>query len=381
MTEQTPVRVLHVINSLNRGGAETQLQGLTAAMDSGRVWSSVACLTGGGALTSLVRKAGVPVHDLGFQGRLPARDLYSRLRRVLNATMPDVVHGWMPHGNLVALWASSWCRVPLLWGIRGSIYDLRYERPTTRLAIRAGALLSRLTARCIYNSRIAAAQHERLGYAPERTLVIPNGFDTIRFAPDPVARARVRTELGIGEVTPLIGMIARWHAVKDHATFLRSAARVAKTYPAACIMLAGRDMDAGNPVLVEQIRSAGIEERVFLLGERPDAAALQASLDVGVLSSYSEGFPNTIGEAMACAVPCVATAVGETPHLVGDTGRVVEARHPEALADAISSLLALSPADRAALGRRARERVESEFSLSGVSRKYEALYEAVTAAA
>jgi glycosyltransferase involved in cell wall biosynthesis len=111
------------------------------------------------------------------------------------------------------------------------------------------------------------------------------------------------------------------------------------------------------------------------LGQRSDTPALNAALDMAVsASSYGEGFPNVLGEAMACGAPCVTTDVGDSALVVGDAGRVVKPNDPEALADAINDLLSLPASARQQLGAAARARIEAHFSLASVARQYAELY-------
>ena len=187
------------------------------------------------------------------------------------------------------------------------------------------------------------------GFDAAKLTVIPNGFDSSRFRPDPAARDEVRREIGVAPDAPLIGLVARYDPFKDHATFLRAAAALVRTRPDARFLLCGNRVDAGNAELVEQIASLGLAEHVRLLGPRRDVQRIYAALDVLAQSSISEAFPLVLGEAMASGVPCAATDVGDSALIVGDTGRIVPPRNPEALAGAWADLLADRP--RRAAGR------------------------------
>ena len=223
------------------------------------------------------------------------------------------------------------------------------------------------------NSEAGRAAHLRLGYRPRRWEVIPNGFDTALFRPDPKSRAAMRRALGIPGKAPLIGMLARFDPMKDHATFLAAAAHLAAERPDIHFLVAGRGVIPENSALAAGPALAG---RLHLLGERPDAPCLLAALDIATLTSaFGEGFPNVIGEAMACAVPPVATDVGDAKLLIGATGRVVPPRNPVALAAAWDEILALNPGHRAAMGAAARERIVGNYSLQAVIERYSALYE------
>jgi glycosyltransferase involved in cell wall biosynthesis len=222
--------------------------------------------------------------------------------------------------------------------------------------------------------------HERLGYTPATWSVIPNGFDVETFRPRDAARPEIRRELGVESSAPLVGLLARFHPMKDHPTFLQAAAKVASTCPDVRFVAAGRGVDS-SPALADLVARLGLRDRVFLLPERRDAPRFLASLDVAVSASYSEAFPNVVGEAMASGVPCVVTDVGDARLLVGETGSVVPPRDPLALADELKRLLNLDLASRQSLGLRSRRRIVDEFSLPRAAEKYQQLYEDLTACA
>jgi glycosyltransferase involved in cell wall biosynthesis len=240
------------------------------------------------------------------------------------------------------------------------------------------ATLARLSPRAaavVVNSEAGRRASEALGYRPRRWVSLPNGFDLVQFAPQPEARAPLRRALAIEDDAVLIGLIARFHPMKDHQTFLRAAARLHRDRPGVRFVLAGRRIDASNAALAAPIREHGLDAVVHLLGERDDIPHLTAALDVATCSSYSEGFPNAIGEAMACEVPCVATDVGDCRALLGDTGLIVPPRDPEALASAWGVAIDWSNDERQSRGTAARARLEQHFEIGAVARRYEALYD------
>ncbi|HXZ27014.1 MAG TPA: glycosyltransferase [Terriglobales bacterium] len=368
-------RILHVITTLRTGGAEVSLLKLLSG--SSPEWEpSVVSLEDEGTVGQQISRLGIPVYSLRLRSEWPNPLRAFTLIRLARRLRPDVIQGWMPHGNLLATLASFSLRkrVPVFWGIHMSIYDLALERRLTALMIRVGARLSRSTAAIIYNSRVAARQHEALGYCAARRVLIPNGFDCQVFHPDEVARRQVRTEMGVSQDTILVGLIARFHPVKDHANFLRAAGSVAVADPTVCFLLAGKGVTGDEPELARLVTEHRLQGRVFLLGERSDMPRLTAGLDVACSSSWTEAFSSTVGEAMACGVPCVATDVGETAFIIDNTGLVVPPRDSEALARAILELIRAGGAHRQQLGAAARRRIESEFSLAAIIRRHEELY-------
>jgi glycosyltransferase involved in cell wall biosynthesis len=161
--------------------------------------------------------------------------------------------------------------------------------------------------------------------------------------------------------------------MKDHLNVFAAFARVATD---ARLLLAGNGTEPGNHNLTAQMRIGGLgPEKVIRLGDRRDTHRIVAALDILVLgSAFGEGFPNALGEAMACGVPCVATDVGDNAAIVGGCGGVAPPRNPQALAETMSQLLALSSDERRALGLRARERIQKDYSLSAMVRGYSEVY-------
>jgi glycosyltransferase involved in cell wall biosynthesis len=177
---------------------------------------------------------------------------------------------------------------------------------------------------------------------------------------------------------PVIGRFGRFDPQKDYHTFVDAAARLHRLRPDVHFVLCGFDVDAANEVLASWIREAGVQDVCHLLGYRQDGPRVTAALDIATSSSaYGEAFPNVLGEAMACEVPCVATDIGDSSYIVGDTGLTVPPRNAGALANAWNGLLAQGPEHIRALGRRARQRVEEKFAIREVVRAYEDTYEAI----
>jgi len=284
----------------------------------------------------------------------------------------------MYHANLFGLLVGKMAGVPYIaWGIRSCNERLTSYRCTTRWVVRLGAWLSRLPDVIIVNSEAGKRVHENWGYDKSKTMVISNGFDLEAFKPDPAARRSVRTELGVGDNQFLIGLIARFHAMKDHATFFTAASLLGRRHPEIHFLLAGSGVSPENHEVARMARENGLAGFVHLLGSRYDISRLTAALDIACLSSWSEAFPNVVGEAMACGVPCVVTDVGDSAYIVGDTGRVVARRNPKALAAACVELIEMGAAERQALGQKARKRIEERFSLANMVRAYESVYESL----
>ncbi|ADE13880.1 glycosyl transferase group 1 [Nitrosococcus halophilus Nc 4] len=377
------VNIVHIITGLDVGGAERALFRLLANRTTSHFNPSVISLLEKGVVGHQIQSLGIPVYTLGMRRGLPGPRALIHLRGLLKKLAPDLIQGWMYHGNLAATVAASslGLEIPVLWNIRQSLYDLSKERRLTRGVIYGGAWLSERPRLILYNSKTSAFQHEVVGFKPEKTRIIPNGFDYREYHPDRKMRKRLRRELAIPSHTVLIGLIARYHPMKDHANFLQAAAELMKAGAEmkVAFLLAGRGIDLSNGPLTELIRQLGLSSKVILLGEREDIPGLMPALDIATVSSaWGEGFPNVLGEAMACGVPCVATDVGDSAYLIGGTGKVVPPKDFRALAAAWQDLIAAGAKGRKQRGVKARERIIEHFSLSEIVRQYEKLYMEVT---
>jgi glycosyltransferase involved in cell wall biosynthesis len=375
------IRILHIINDLSIGGSELMLYKLLSRADREGFEPTVISLNGVGKLGDRVRELGIPVEAVGVKASRTRALSLLRLSRAVRRIKPDLIQGWMYHGNLAAQFAAVLAPRPasVLWNIRQSLYSLQDEKPATAKAIRLGARLSNWPARILNNSQKSVIQHTAIGYRGDRTVIIPNGFDTDSFVPSLEARASVRSELGVPGDTILVGRIGRYHHTKDYPTFLRAAALLLREHPDTQFVLAGKGVDWNNGELRGLAQGLGLVERIHLLGERLDMPRITAALDVAVSSSHTEGFPNVIGEAMACGVPCVATDVGDSVLVIGDTGRVVPTGDCGSLAAACKDLIGLDSGARRNLGLAARSRIIDRYSLAPVVQRYESLYQEVFA--
>ncbi len=367
-----PTTVVHLITTLTQGGAERVLSQVVPRPDEAPDERHVVVsLVDGGMFADELRQAGVEVRGLGMR---PGRDVIRgtiRLARILRETRPDMVVSWMYHASLLDLLArllsGSARRARMVWMIRGSLESTSLMRPHTRLALRILARASRLPEAIVTNSFAGRSQHAEFGFQPNRWVHLPNGCDTDRFTPDPEVRARVRHEFGINSDETVIIFVGRNHPEKGFDLLLDAIPRVEKVDGTPLLLLVG----VGTQHAAVE-RGAGL--RVIALGERHDVADLLRCADALVLPSRTEGTPNAVIEAMATALPCVVTDVGDSADVVGDTGIIVATPSPEDLAAGIRELVALSDEERRQRGAAARERAISRHALGSARSRYRSLW-------
>ncbi|MBA3688137.1 MAG: glycosyltransferase [Chloroflexi bacterium] len=324
---------------------------------------TVLVFRGGGDFEADLRRRGTEVVAVGKGSRADLLGFVARLAWQLRRLRPDVVHGYLGPGNVMA--AASRVVAPrhaTVWGVRGSAMDMtRYDRPA-RLLAGIEHRLVRYTDLIICNSWAGREAHLDIGYPPRRTVVVSNGIDVAAFAPDVVARSEIRHEWQISDRELVVGIVGRLDPKKDHITFLRASGQLTDV-PGLRFVSVGNDPRGRRAKLAAEAKSLGVGDRVTWHDARKDVAKVYNALDLLVsASAWGEGFPNVVGEAMACGVPCVVTNVGDSALAVGDTGWVSPPSDVMALASAIRTAIA----DREALlsrGARARQRIVDEFSI------------------
>lgn len=374
------IRILHVITDLGVGGAEAMLHKLIAHRDHQKFIHVVISLMNLGVIGTRLQAEGIEVFTLDCRHRLPTWRTIRKLRDLARQIRPDIIQGWMYHGNLAAWLVRQFApgRPPLIWSIRQSLDRLSNEKWLTRGVILANAGLSRQVDVVAYNAQRSREQHQAIGMSGKTSLVIANGFDTNLFSPSPMARATIRAELRIPDTVLLVGLIGRFHPMKDHHGFLQAAAELVRHRDDVRFLMAGDGIDWKNPLLDKWIKQLKLAENLYLLGRRDDISHLTAALDIAVsASARSEGFANVIGEAMSCGVPCVVTDVGDSAWIVGDTGLVVPPADPQKLAEALRTMVTIAPEKRQQMGILARERMLKEFSIQQIVTRFEALYVAL----
>ena len=371
------MKILHVITGLNVGGAETML----AKVLEHRVGDAeVLSLLPPGRVAARIEQVGVAVHSAGMRQGRPSLRAMRQVRAIGRSVAPQIVQGWMHHGNLAASLAAHAMRPAprVVWNIRHSLSDIGHEKPLSRAVLHLGRMLSHTPAAIIYNSSVAARQYEAFGFDAARTIVIPNGFDCDRFRPRPAPRSALRQRFDIAPGPIVVAMVARLHPMKDAANLIEAVARARGEGHDLHLLMAGTGTDVLTPALIGQLRSALPRDRVTLAGECNDVADWLPQVDIVALSSaWGEGFPNILGEAMACGVPCVATDVGDSAAILGDCGEAVPPRNSAALAAALARLAALGHDARLALGALGRQRVLAKYTLDNIAGQYNALYECV----
>ncbi len=370
MTKKRKRRVLFLISSLNRGGAERQLVELVKGLDKSEFSCLVVTTHAQGAFApELAGLPGVELRSLGKRGGLDVVGPVWRLLRLARAAGVDVVYAFEEGPGLLGVLVAARLGCRLVWGVRNTLSN------AAKLGVRASVYcwlhrrLGRRADRIIYNSHRAECEYAQAGYPAAKGCTISNGFEAGRFTFDAGSRAELRRDWGVSDSTVVFAVVGSIKPDKNHPLALEAARLVGARIPSYRLAFVGRETPA-HPILgpyAERLRNLarerGLESQLIWTGENADVARVLSAIDVLVLPSLREGTPNVVGEAMLCERPCIVADVGDAALLLGGNGTVFPPGDTAALAEAMVDWSLRSGAQRAEVGRAARQRIENVFSL------------------
>lgn len=370
------LKIIHIIISLERGGAQTMLKHLINADLATIPDTAVVSLTSIGVIGEALSQQGVLVHalNLSSSGINSPRVLW-RLIKIIRQFKPDIVQTWMYHADLLGGLAGRLAgHKRIVWNIR--IASVPASNRLTILIMKLCAVLSFWIPQTIICAAEAARQtHIGYGYDAARMVVIANGFAFSRIEEAIEHSIALRRACGFSQTDTVIGCVGRFHPDKGQDNFIKAAAIVIKQYPMVKFLLVGPDCTAHNAKLMNWLHAENLQERFVLLGERGDVPVCLAAMDIFCMPSANEGFPNALGEAMAIGKPCVATEVGDSAVLAGEAVVLVPPRNEHALAQGLMTVLALPKALRQQMGQAAKARVASEFSIAKARMRFDEVYQ------
>jgi glycosyltransferase involved in cell wall biosynthesis len=370
------LRVVHVIPGLTTGGAEAVLYRLVTSARSAE--HEVICLGERAWYSEKLEERGVRVHHVRWSLASSIPALW-RLHCLIRSIDADLVQTWMYRANLFAGLSSRIAGKPVVWNVRSSTLSF-YPLPTRLLAYCGGLFARWIPDRIINCSAMSRQLHARFGYDWAKGALIPNGYDPAAFFPDDSDRAALRGELGIEPGSFTIGTIGRWDPNKGYPVLLEALRLVRQRGIPAKLLMVGRDLEDANAEVTGLVASSGCEAAVRLCGERLDIAWIARAIDLHVLSSVSEGFPNVVAESMLSGTPNAVTDVGEAGLIVGDAGWVVPPGDSEQLAAAIADAHAEwsdRPQEWQARRTASRERIIAQFPIDAMVRAYEDVWREV----
>ena len=364
------MKILHIINSLDIGGAENILFNIVKSQSNKEV--VIISLTKGGFYGSELKKKGYKVHNLNFKKNISLINQFCRILFLIRKYKPEIVHNWLYHSNLVGGLAANLLFVKrIYWSIH---HDYEYTNILMMIELKILSILSYLIPNkvvyCSHNSKI---NHIKNGFHKKNALIIENGVCISKFKKNIYFKKKFRNLYNIEKDCFLLGNIARYHPIKDHDTLLKSLAILkSKKVKFKCLLI-GNGLSRENKDLSLKIKKYKLEGHIIALGKINEVHKILNAFDINILSSRSECAPVTLIESMASGIPSISTDVGDVKHIIGDSGWIIKVGEFTELAICVEEIYnnkkLLVRKSQLAL-KRAKEFFSSETMLS----KYEKLY-------
>lgn len=382
-------RILHLVNDLNGyGGAEMTLLRYLSERTEARADHHILALRDIGEGPSVgqdLAKLGIPIRSLGVTGAKSALFALPELLREARRARPDMISAWLYYPSLIAVLIRPFLKgsPQIVWHIRSLPYVRFADKPARYVTQRVLALFSHLPRIAIVtNSTAARRAHVDLGFSkrPGKWAVIANAIDPKRYAPNPALRAGLRSEWRVPSHGIVIGAIGRVVPEKAYPDYFLALAAAFAMLPAEMksrihIVIAGRGASRDDEAFVALAAATGLShENIHLLGQRQDVPNILAGLDMFVLPSKSESFPNVLAEAMATGLPAISTDVGDCALVLGDRRFIAYPIKGETLADRIATMIKMSLDEREAIGRKNRERAMSVYTLARMVAGFDAVF-------
>ena len=370
--------VVHIISGLGTGGAERSLYNI-ANSDLSQIYDFIfISLKGGGLYERKIIDLG---HDLKILNLNKLNFFYKLIKLAfqLRKVRPEIIQGWMYHGNLVAaimkLFTSQ--NTKLLFNVRHSLSSIKLEKPSTRLVIYLNKYLSRIANKVIFNSNSALAQHTKYGFSKMNSKFIGNGF-VDSYKANQAKRSLIRNNLNFKKNEIVIGHVARLHPMKGHEIFIKSVINLINKNLNIKILMIGKGVNFSN-IKFNSLIPHQYKQHFILLGEIENTQDYMEAMDIFCLSSlWGEGFPNVLGEAMLVELPCISTNIGDSAEVIGECGLIVDQPiTEEKITNNLEQLVSLSKAELEQIGKKGRERIISNFTITKTLDQYQIIYKEV----
>jgi len=361
------MKILPIITGLGDGGAEHTLYKICKYDKSNN--HIIISLINIEKYYSLLNKLGIKVYCLNLKIYSIVKFIY--LIKLLKNLKPDVVQTWLVHGDFIGGIAARLAGLKnIIWNVRYSNLEFGKAKFTTILIIKILSKLSFFIPKLIVVvSKSAKKTCKKLGYKTKKLYLITNGYDLSVFKPFKVTK--IRSKYKIQNKIPLIGKIARYDNKKDHSNLLNALNLIKKKNIKFHCVLIGKNIDKNNLKLNNQIAKLKLSKFIKLMGQKDKIIDSINEIDLLVQSSsYGEGFPNVVAEAMACGTPCVVTNVGDAAFIVGKTGWVVPSKNPQKLALAIEKALKFIKKKSFEKNNKTRLRIKKNFSIKKMLNQY-----------
>ena len=356
------IKVLHLISSLEQGGAERQLVELVKENKN----HAICQLIPGGFYEEELNNNQTIIFNLNIKKNSFNIMFLYKLYKIIKNYKPDIINTWMYHSSLLEVFLRKITfknDIPLIWGLRCSYMETSYYSKVLKLVINGCKYFSQ-TPNIIINNSVAGMNfHKSIGFK-NNNIVIFNGIDINKFSANNKFRINFRNKFNINKGVKVLLCVGRVDPMKDHDTLLKAFKKIKSNFSSTVLILAGMDTENINEI-----------NGVIGLGPREDIDHVYAACDVIISSSaFGEGFSNALAEGMASSLIPIATNVGDSKYIVGNAGKVINPMNVDELYDAIKEVLELNEQDFITRKILAKNRINGKFNKLKMLDSYNKVY-------
>lgn len=375
------MKILHIINSLNKGGAESNLYRLCKFHKkkyNTKIDITILTLIDNGFYESELKKLGIKVHSLKINPKRKLSDLIKkiyRLRRIILDLSPDVIQSWMYHSNFLTLFIPKKFYSKVFWNIRHSELNFRISKKMTIfLSLICGILSKFIPKKIIYCSERSIQFHEKQHfYSKSKSVLIYNGYSHDTYFPSKNLRFNFRKKYKIKKKQFILGYAGRYAKQKNISSLLFAFSKVVKKHNSIILFMAGKDINYKNKELIYLVNNLGVKNNIIFLNEQKNLLKFYNGIDLLVLTSLSESFPNVLPEAMLCSTPVLSSDAGCSKKIIDKYGFVMTNSDEQSIFKNLNKVIKYNMKNKKKwkfIKKKSRLQIMKEFSISRMSEEY-----------
>ncbi len=375
------MKILHIINSLKKGGAEGNLYRLCKFQKKkyrSKINIVIITLFDNGFFESKLKKMGIRIYSLKLNKKNKFFYLMKKiflLRKYITNQNPDIIQSWMYHSNFLTLFIPKLFYDRIFWNIRHSELNFKISKKmTVFLSLICGALSRVIPKKIIYCSERSIKFHEKHHlYSKNKTVLIYNGYDHKNYFFSKLLRMNFRKKYKIKKKQIILGYAGRYAKQKNIPSLLLAFSKVVKKYKSIYLFMAGKDINLENNELVNHIKKIDIENKVIFLNEQKNLLEFYNGIDLLILTSFSESFPNVVAESMLCSTPVLSSNAGCSKKIINGCGFVMKNNNTQSIFRNLEKIIQLQSNNSKnwkTLKKKTRLQIIKNFSISNTSNEY-----------